>query len=76
MTFERIFQNRAFSCESLKELACEGLTCEGKRGAEHAEKPPDPNVRMVSEIDVMSALEYADEYGSPVGFDASTAYYG
>jgi hypothetical protein len=49
----------------------------GKRGAAHAEKPPDPNVRMVSEMDVMlSALEYADEYGFPVGFDASTAYYG
>jgi hypothetical protein len=44
-----------------------------KRGAVHAEKPPDPNVRMVSEMEVMlSALEYADEYG----FDVSTAYYG
>ena len=49
----------------------------GKRGAVHAEKPrPDPNVNMVSEMDMLSALEYADEYGFPVGFDASTAYYG
>jgi hypothetical protein len=32
---------------------------------------------MVSQMDVMlSALEYVDEYGFPVGFDASTAYYG